>query len=102
MLDEFTQVRREIKSGQELLLREIHTNCELIGKESKRLNEMETRVQRNKVLQESLGSDFRESMERVSEDMRRVWTELKLKSDRKPVEKIATDLESLARDIQGR
>ena len=38
-------------------------------------------------------------MERVSEDMRRVWTELKLKADRKPVEKVTFDLESLARDM---
>ncbi len=51
-------------------------------------------------MQESLGNDFRESMERVSEDMRRVWTEMKLKSDRKPVEKLSIDLEALARDMQ--
>ena len=38
-------------------------------------------------------------MERVSEDIRRVWTELKLKADRKPVEKVVIDLEALARDM---
>lgn len=50
MLDEFVQIRKELKAGQEVLLGEIHTNCELIGKESKRINEIETRVQRNKVM----------------------------------------------------
>jgi hypothetical protein len=44
MLDEFLQVRKELKAGQELLYGEIHTNCELISKESKRINEIETRV----------------------------------------------------------
>ena len=38
-------------------------------------------------------------MERVSEDIRRVWTELKLKADRKPVEKVVIDLEALTRDM---
>ena len=60
-------------------MREIQANCELISKESNRTGELELRIQRNKMLQDSLGADFRESMERIQEDMRRVWSELKLK-----------------------
>lgn len=81
-----------MKASQELLLGEIRINCELIGKANKHLSEIDTRVQRNKMMQESLGNDFRESMERVQEDMRRVWTEIKLKSERKVVDNIEIDL----------
>lgn len=88
MLDEFSLVRKELQASQEVMLLEIQTNCKLIEKGSERISDLDLKIQRSKQLQESYGSDFRESMERVSEDMRRVWQELKQKANCKPVENL--------------